>query len=72
MRVTGALFPVTSGQDYVAGAPFSFALPRVILRETAKALSAVAESLFSYGPLPYDVSSNFASADFRKIKTYNF
>ena len=46
MRVTGALFPVTSGQDYVAGAPFSFALPRVILREKAKALSAVAESLF--------------------------
>ena len=39
MRVTGALFPVTSGQDYVAGAPFSFALPRVILREKAKALS---------------------------------
>ena len=34
------------GQDYVAGAPFSFALPRVILREQAKALSAVAESFF--------------------------
>ena len=47
-------FPVIFGQDYVAGAPFSFSLPRVILRERAKALSAVAESLFSYGPLPYE------------------
>ena len=39
MRVAGALFPVSSGQDYVAGVPFSFALPRVILREKAKGIN---------------------------------
>ena len=33
-------------QDYEADASFSFSLPRVILREQAKALSAVAESFF--------------------------
>ena len=44
----------SSGQDYVAGAPFSFALPRVILREYAKALSAVAESFFLCTCVPYE------------------
>ena len=69
MRVTGALFPVTSGQDYVAVAPFSFALPRVILREKAKALSAVAESLFSYGPLPYE--NGLSMVEFHTKKALN-
>ena len=41
-------------QDYVAGAPFSFSLPRVILRENAKVRPAVAELLFSHVPLPYE------------------
>ena len=42
------------GQDYEAGASFSFFLPRVILRKKVKAHPAVAGLLFSYVPLPYE------------------
>ena len=44
-RITSLRFILSSGQDYVADAPFSFALPRVILRQS-KSMSCIRRTSF--------------------------
>ena len=58
-----------ANNNYVAGAPFSCSLPRVILRENAKVRPAVAELLFSHGPLPYE--SELSTVEYHTKKALN-
>ena len=71
---TVCLSKLAAAFDNKASRESSFRRIQRFMAQMVLDLDAVARYLKSRIPFdgPYTVSSNFASADFRKIKTYNF